>query len=161
MEINVNIRLSAEPELTRTLETIANAVAAIKICTMAEDDPDIGKKLSAPVKETKAPEPTKAKKAEPVKVDPAKAETAKEEPADDKTAPETPTNNPNDIVKKTELPKFRELVAAYCNKVGEEQGKANVKKWLTDNGFGGLSKLTYAGADNLVAFLGVEVKDDA
>ena len=151
MEINVNIRLSAEPELTRTLETIANAVAAIKICTMAEDDPDVGKKLSAPVKETKAPEPTKTKKAEP----------AKEEPADDKTAPETPTNNPDDIVKKTELPKFRELVAAYCNKVGEEQGKADVKKWLTDNGFGGLSKLTYAGADNLVAFLGVEVKDDA
>lgn len=151
MEINVNIRLSAEPELTRTLETIANAVAAIKICTMAEDDPEVGKKLSAPVKETKAPEPTKAKKTEPVK----------EEPADDKTAPETPTNNPDDIVKKTELPKFRELVAAYCNKVGEEQGKADVKKWLTDNGFGGLSKLTYAGADNLVAFLGVDVKDDA
>lgn len=149
MEINVNIRLSAEPELTRTLETIANAVAAIKICTMTEEDPDVGKKLSAPVKETKASEPTKAKKAEPVKEEPAKVEPAKPEP------------NPDDLIATELLPKYRSIVAQYCEKVGEEKGRTIIKKWLIDNGFSGLSKLTYAGADNLMAFLGVEVKNDA
>lgn len=156
MEINVNIRLSAEPELTRTLETIANAVAAIKICTMAENNPEVEKKLSALVKETKAPEPTKAKKAEPVKKEPAKAETA-----DEKTAPDAPTNNRDEIIDKKLWPKYRNLVTKYCGKVGEKKGREDVKNWLNDNGFGGISKLTYAGADNFVAFLGVEVSGDA
>lgn len=150
MEINVNIRLSAAPELTRTLETIANAVAAIKICTMAEEDPDVGKKLSAPVKETKAPEPTKAEKTEP----------AKDEPTGDKTAPDAPTNNnPDEIIDKSLIPSIRKTAGTFS--ASRPDGKEVIKKWLNDNGFKGLASLTYKGAEDFTVFLENEVKKNA
>lgn len=60
MEINVNVRLSAEPELARALETIADAVAAIRLaqCGQSEEPPKAEKKEEAVLKEApKAEEP--------------------------------------------------------------------------------------------------------
>lgn len=84
MEINVNVRLSAEPELARALETIADAVAAIRItqCCQNEPLPKTEKNETPALQE--AP-----KKEEAPKVKEPKDEPKTEEPKEDKKKPAT------------------------------------------------------------------------
>ena len=83
MEINVNVRLSAEPELARALETIADAVAAIRItqCCQNEPLPKTEKNETPALQE--AP-----KKEEAPKVEEPKDEPKTEEPKEAESAPQ-------------------------------------------------------------------------
>ncbi|KHM51621.1 hypothetical protein SAMN02745671_01672 [Anaerovibrio lipolyticus DSM 3074] len=142
MEINVNVRISADEGLTQILTDIAAVLACREI------------------KKVNPPATTVAKPSDKV-VELPKPEAKKESKAEAKAEAKAPEHNPDDILDKKLLPKIRETVGAYCKKVGAEEGKAAVKKWLEDNGFDGLSKLTYAGADSFVAFLEKEATTDA
>lgn len=144
MEINVNVRISADEALTQILTDLAAIIACKEI-----------KKVNPPAKTAAAAKP------QGKVVEMPKPEAKAEAKTEDKAEAKEPDHKPDDILDKKLLPKIRETVATYCNKVGVDEGKAAVRKWLGDNGFDGLSKLTYAGADLFVAFLEKEVTTDA
>ena len=145
MSMDINIRITADGALVNALSDIAGAIAAVSIANAGKDG-------QLPPKTVQADKP----KAETVKT-PAKAEL-KGEPVSPAKAKEIEalvkdTPSPDDVIDPKVIPKVRAVVAKYCNKVGKDEGHAAVKKWLADNGFGGLSKLTYKGMDAFIAFL--------
>lgn len=145
MSIDINVHISAEPALMEAMKAIADAVAVTHINHL--NDLAVGPQSNPPA-------PKKDKPIESTK----KEEKPAPEPEDAKQ--EAPKPNPDDIIAESLQVKYRKLVQTYCDKVGKD-GKDAVKKWLTDNGFGRISQLTYKGADDFTAFLEGEVKKSA
>jgi hypothetical protein len=143
MSMDINIRITADGALVNALSDIAGAIAAVSIANTGKDGHLPPKTVQADKPKAEAPKAPKTElKGEPVS--PAKAKEIE-------ALVNTP--NPDDVIDTKVIPKVRAVVAKYCDKVGKDEGHAAVKKWLADNGFGGLSKLTYKGMDAFIAFL--------
>lgn len=143
MSMDINIRITADGALVNALSDIAGAIAAVSIANAGKDGHLPPKTVQADKPKAEAPKAPKAElKGEPVS--PAKAKEIE-------ALVNTPS--PDDVIAPKVIPKVRAVVSKYCDKVGKDEGHAAVKKWLTDNGFGGLSKLTYKGMDDFIAFL--------
>ena len=128
MEINVNVRLSAEPELARALETIADAVAAIRItqCCQNEPLPKTEKNETPALQE--AP-----KKEEAPKVEEPKDEPKTEEPKEAESAPQAnPPAPKKSASKKKPAPKKEEKPEEDEPK--EEEAKQEELDTATDEG---------------------------
>lgn len=119
MEINVNVRLSAEPELARALETIADAVAAIRLaqCGQSEEPPKEEKKEETVLKEAPKAE-------EPKEEGPKEAESA---PQANPPAPKKSASKKKPAPKKEEEPKAEE-------EPKEEEAKQEELDTTTDDG---------------------------
>lgn len=141
--MDINIRITADGALVNALSDIAGAIAAVSIANAGKDGHLPPKTVPADKPKAEAPKAPKAElKGEPVT--PAKAKEIE-------ALVNTPS--PDDVIDSKVIPKVRAVVSKYCAKVGKDEGHAAVKKWLADNGFGGLSKLTYKGMDAFIAFL--------
>lgn len=131
MEINVNVRLSAEPELARALETIADAVATIRItqCCQNEPLPKTEKNETPALQE--AP-----KKEEAPKVEEPKDEPKTEEPKETESAPkaeEPKEDKKKPATKKKPAPKKEEEPKAE-EEPKEEEAKQEELDTTTDDG---------------------------
>ncbi|MBR1697676.1 MAG: hypothetical protein IJ712_05565 [Anaerovibrio sp.] len=132
MEINVNVRLSAEPELARALETIADAVAAIRItqCCQNEPLPKTEKNETPALQE--APKKGEAPKVEEPKDEP-KAEGPKEAESAPQANPPAPKEDKKKLAtKKKPVPKKEEEPKAEEPK--EEEAKQEELDTATDDG---------------------------
>jgi hypothetical protein len=145
--MDINIRITADGALVNALSDIAGAIAAVSIANAGKDGHLPPKTVQADKPKAEAPKAPKAPKAE-LKGEPISPAKAKEIEALVKDTP-----SPDDIIDPKVIPKVRAVVSKFCTKVGKDEGHAAVKKWLADNGFGGLSKLTYKGMDAFIAFL--------
>ena len=160
--MDINIRISADSALVNALSDIAGALAAVSIANQGKDGHLPPKTTPAPKAEAKAPA-KEAPKAE-AKTE-AKTEELKGEPVSAAKAKEIndlmKTGAPDEIIDKSLIKKVRAVVSAYCERIGKDAGHDNVKKWLADKGYGGLSKLTYKGMDEFIAFMENEMKEVA
>jgi hypothetical protein len=156
--MDINIRISADSALVNALSDIAGALAAVSIAKQGKDGHLPPKTTPAPKVEAKAPA-KEAPKAEP------KTEELKGEPVSPAKTKEIndlmKTGAPDEIIDKSLIKKVRAVVSAYCERIGKDAGHDNVKKWLADKGYGGLSKLTYKGMDEFIAFMENEMKEVA
>lgn len=144
MSMDINIRITADGALVNALSDIAGAIAAVSIANAGKDGHLPPKTVQADKPKAEAPKTPKTElKGEPVS--PAKAKEIEALVKD--------TPSPDDVIDPKVIPKVRAVVSKFCTKVGKDEGHAAVKKWLADNGFGGLSKLTYKGMDAFIAFL--------
>lgn len=164
MDINVNVNFSAEPEFAKTLESIAQSVAAISIITLNERDRVRQASTPAPVPsakvtpikaETKAPapepapepmpEPTpepapKPKKPRKAKKEDPTPEPVAESPVEEEPAEEEPTPEPTPEVSRDEVVALgKELV---------KKGKGAEILQLMQNGYN-VSKFSELKADQL------------
>ena len=144
--MDINIRISADSALVNALSDIAGALAAVSIANQGKDG-------HLPPKTT--PAPKAEAKTEELKGEPVSAAKAKE--INDLMK----TGAPDEIIDKSLIKKVRAVVSAYCERIGKDAGHDNVKKWLADKGYGGLSKLTYKGMDEFIAFMENEMKEVA
>jgi hypothetical protein len=142
--MDINIRITADGALVNALSDIAGAIAAVSIANAGKDGHLPPKTVLADKPKAEPPKMPKTElKGEPVS--PAKAKEIESLVKD--------TPSPDDVIDPKVIPKVRAVVSKFCTKVGKDEGHAAVKKWLADNGFGGLSKLTYKGMDDFIAFL--------
>ena len=105
MDINVNVKLSAEPALTQAIETIANAVAACRILSaqqteeaktghvevpraIPQPEADLEPQPEPQKAESSAEEPQPEPKPKKRKAAPKKAEEPKDEPKAEEPTPE-------------------------------------------------------------------------
>lgn len=150
--MDINIHITADSALVCALSDIAGALAAVSIAKTG-NEVHLPPKTTPKPQEAKKPEAPKAEPGAELKGDPVSPAKAKEindlvkQPA------------PDEVIDKKLIKKVREVVSAYCDRIGKDAGHDNVKKWLGDKGFGGLSKLTYKGMDDFIAFMEAEMKE--
>ena len=153
MDINITIRFEGLDNLANALSDIAGCRAAVHLAEMTGQK-KLPEKKAAPVKNT-APvmegAPVSAKKEREIR-DVLKTAV----PSDTKAEPakkEEP--KPDDMIPREELAGIRQKVAAFI-KANPENGKARVKKWLTEHDAAGISKVLVKDRAALLAFLGGE-----
>jgi hypothetical protein len=156
INMDINIHITADSALVNALSDIAGALAAVSIAQSGKDGHLPPKTVPEPPKEAPKADAKAAPKAEPKKEE-LKGETVS--PAKAKEINDLmQTGNADEIIDPKTLLKVRALVGEYCKVVGREEGRENIKNWLNENNFAGLTKLTYKGKDTLVAFVEAEVK---
>lgn len=161
MDINVRVHFTADSVFANMLSDVTGALAALSIAQSGKDGHVPPKTVPEPPKEAPKAETKPAPKAEPKKEE-AKKEELKGEPVSPAKAKEindlVQTGSADEIIDPKTLLKVRALVGEYCKVVGRDEGRENIKNWLGENNFAGLTKLTYKGKDALVAFIEAEVK---
>ena len=133
MDINITIRFEGLDNLANALSDIAGCRAAVHLAEMT------GKKTLPEKKEREIRDVLKTAVPSDTKAEPAK----KEEP------------KPDDMIPREELAGIRQKVAAFI-KADPDNGKARVKKWLTEHDAAGISKVLVKDRAALLAFLGGE-----
>ena len=149
--MDINIHITADNALVNALSDVAGALAAVSIAQSGKDGHLPPKTVPEPPKEAPKADDKPAPKAElkGETVSPAKAKEINDL---------VQTGNADEIIDPKTLLKVRALVGEYCKVVGRDEGRENIKNWLNENNFAGLTKLTYKGKDALVAFIEAEVK---
>lgn len=145
MDINITIRFEGLDNLANALSDIAGCCAAVHLAEMTGKK-ELPEKKVAPVMEG-APVSTK-KEREICDV----LKTAV--PSDTKVEPAKKAD-PEDTIPREELAGIRQKVAAFI-KADPENGKARVKKWLTEHDAAGISKVLVKDRAAFLAFLGGE-----
>jgi hypothetical protein len=134
MAFEIKIEISAEPALLSVLNTLAAGIAKGSVTE------------GVPQSVTQTPQIEVPKTTISKSELPQKAQT------------EEPKKDPNATIDSEFLPSIRSTVASYCELKGKDDGKAAVKKWLTDRDIGGLSKMTFGQADEFCAWLESEIE---
>lgn len=142
MDINITIRFEGLDNLANALSDIAGCRAAVHLAEMTGQK-KLPEKKVAPVLEGTPVSAKKEKEIRDVLKTPAPSDT-KVEPA--KKA------DPEDTIPREELAGLRMKAAAYI-KAHPDDGKAAIKKWLTEHDAAGISKVRMKDREALIGFL--------